>query len=248
MNLFRAELLKAVTTRLLLWYGLGLLAFLTFVVSTHIGTENRFNLTTESTQQSVFQAAGLAAVTAALLGTVLMASEYNHGTINQSFLAAPVRERLLAAKLAAAILVAGALAVVADVATLLIAEIWYGARGLTLHLDGATLKPLLGAVGASMLAAGIGAGVGALLRRQTSSIVVILLWLLIGENVIAFIHGAPRYAPGHVIAAVVVARGHGSNDTLAVWPAVLLALAYVVILCAAGFVAAARSDVPGSGE
>jgi ABC-2 type transport system permease protein len=244
----RAELLKTLTTRLLVWYGLALVAFLALVVSSHIGSEDRLRLATASTQRSVFDAAGLAAVTAVLLGSLVITSEYNHGTLNQSLLAVPVRERLLAAKLGAAALVAVALAVLGDVATLGIAELWYAGRGVTLELGGATLTPLLGAVGASALAAAIGLGLGAFVRRQTASIVAILLWLLIGESVVALIEGAAPYAPGHAVAAVAVARRHGGGETLGVWPAVAASLVYAVILLGAGAVVMRTSDVPSGGD
>lgn len=248
MNVLRAELLKATTTRLLLWFGLGVLAFLALVVSTHVGTGAPDELATASNQRSLLEAAGLTAVITALIGSVLMTTEYAHGTINQSFLAVPARERLLLSKLAAAVSVGAVLAVLASAATLLIGALWYAGRGITLHLGGGTWTPLVSVIGAATLTAAIGVGVGAILRRQTASIVVILLWLLIGENIIALIHGAARYAPGHVIAAVVGAHAHGSSDTLGLWPAVLVALLYAAILCAVGFFLAARADVPSSGD
>jgi ABC-2 type transport system permease protein len=248
VNVLRAELLKATTTRLLLWFGVGVLAFIALVVSTHIGTGSPDELATASNQRSLLEAAGLTAVITTLVGSVLMTTEYAHGTINQSYLAVPARERLLLTKLVAAVLVAAALAVLAALATLLIGELWYAGRGITLHLGGGTWTPLLSVIGASMLAAAIGVGVGAILRRQTGSIVVILLWLLIGENIIALIHGGARYGPGHVVAAVVAAHGHSTPDTLALWPAVVLSLVYAAALCGVGFVLAARSDVASSGD
>jgi ABC-2 type transport system permease protein len=243
-----AEVLKAVTTRLLLWFGLGLLGFLTLVVSIHVGTSDRLSLATASTQRDVFQAAGLTAVVAVLVGALLVTTEFSHGTINHSFLAVPVRERLLAAKLVVALLAGAAFAVAAGAVTLLLAELWYSGRGETLHLGGGTVTPLAGTLGASVLASAVGMGLGTLLRRQTATNVLILLWLLIGENVIAVVPHAARYAPGHVLAAVVVAHEHGSPDTLAVGPAVLTALAYAAVLCLAGFVLVARSDVPSTGD
>jgi ABC-type transport system involved in multi-copper enzyme maturation permease subunit len=247
VNVVRAELVKALTTRLLLWFALGLVGFLGLVVSIHVGSSDRFSLATESTQRSVVQAAGLAAVAAVLVGALLVTTEYNHGTINQSFLAVPARERLLAAKLVAALLVTAALAVVGAFATVVIAAIWYEGRGETLVVDGTTLPPLLGSVGASVLAAAIGLGLGTLLRRQTAATVLVLLWLLIGENIIGLIAGAARYAPGHVLAAVVVAHRQGTPDALGLWPAVIAGLVYGAALCAAGFVVVSRSDVPSTG-
>src|SRR5204862_5957901 len=141
--------------------GLGLVAFLVLVLSIHIGSHDPASLRRPSTQRSVFVFAGLAAVISILIGAILVTAEYAHGAINQSFLAVPVRGKLLLAKLCAAVLVVLVLAVCADVATLLIAELWFHGRGATLHLGRYTLAPLLGAVGASMLAAAIGIGVGA---------------------------------------------------------------------------------------
>jgi ABC-2 type transport system permease protein len=248
MSAFRAELFKAFTTRLLLWFGLGLLAFLLLVLSIHIGSDDVQHLSPLSRQRATFELAGLAAVVAVLVGSILITTEYAHGTINQSFLAVPVRERLLLAKLGAVALVAFVIAVFADAATLLIAELWYQGRGLTLHVGSDTLAPLLGAIGASMLAAGIGFGIGAFLRRQTFSIVAILLWLLIGEGIISAVGDAARFAPGHALGAVVAAHAEGSRDVLAVWPATIVGLLYVAGFCAAGFLAVLASDAPSSGD
>ncbi|MFL5035516.1 MAG: ABC transporter permease [Microvirga sp.] len=243
MSLLRAELLKARTTRLLLWYGLGLVAFLVLVVSIHLGTSNPFDLGRASNQRDLFAVSGLAAVTAVLVGAVLLTSEYAHGTINQSFLATPVRQRLLTAKVVVAALIGGGLGLLAAVTVLVLGELWYAGRGVTLHLGHGTLTPALGAIAASALAAVVGLGLGGIIRRQTATIVIILLWLLIGENVISVTDSA-RYAPGHVFGAIVAAHAHGTSDTLAVWSAAAAALVYGAIFAAAGLIAIATSDVP----
>jgi ABC-2 type transport system permease protein len=249
MNAFRAELLKATTTRLLLWFGLGLFAFLVLVLSIHIGSNDPESLRELSTQRSTLAFGGIAAIVAVLIGSLLVTAEYAHGTINQSFLAVPVRGRLLTAKLAAGVVVVFLLAVLADAVTLVIAELWYHGRGESLHLGSYTLAPFLGALGASMLAGGIGVGLGALIRRQTGTIVAILLWLLIGEGVISAAGDSARFAPGHALGAVVAAhRTSTAGDMLAVWPAIIVGLVYVAIFCGVGFLAVAGSDVPTRGD
>jgi ABC-2 type transport system permease protein len=249
MNAFRAELLKATTTRLLLWFGLGMFAFLLLVLSIHIGSHDHAGLREASTQRTTLAFAGLAAIVAVLIGSLLVTAEYAHGTINQSCLAVPVRGRLFAAKLAAAVFVLFVFAVVTDALTLLIAELWYHGRGESVHLGSYTLAPFLGAVAASMLAGGIGVGLGALIRRQTGTIVTILLWLLIGEAVLSTAGNAARFGPGHAIGAVVAAHKHSTaGDMLAVWPAATVGLLYVAIFCGLGFLAMAGSDVPSNGD
>jgi len=249
VNLLRAELLKALTTRLLLWYSLGLLAFLTLVISTRIGSDRRESLEQVSTQRSILEHAGLAPVFTALLGAVLLTTEYAHGTINQSFLAVPKRPRLLAAKLAAIVLAAFAFAALSDGLTLLIAKLWYAGRGITLDLGADhVLVPLLGAVGASVLAAVIGVGLGALMRRQTATVTAILVWLLIGETAIGAIGDGARFAPGHALASVVSAHTNGGGNTLGIWAAAATAAVYAAIFVVAGGLAMIGSDVPSSGD
>jgi hypothetical protein len=103
------------------------------------------------------------------------------------------------------------------------------------------LDTYLGILGAGALAAVLGVGLGAVLRRQTAAIVIALIWLLVGEPVLS-IAGVQEYAPGHAIAAVAVARER-SSELLGLWPGLLVALAYVVGFGAAGAVAMERSDV-----
>ncbi len=248
MNAFRAELLKASTTRLLLWYAAGLAAFLIFVVSVHVATDDRVDLERASTERSLMTVAGLAAVLATLVGSVFVANEYNHGTINSSLLAVPNRLTLIAAKLGAALLAGTLLGAFADVLLMVVAELWYAGRGLSLHLGNGIATPLLGTILASALGAAIGLGLGAVLRRQTATIVVVLLWLLIGENIVSLSARAARYAPGHVVAAVVSAHGHGSRDALAFVAAVAVAVVYAAVLCILGGLVVLGSDVPSSGD
>ena len=248
MNAVRAELLKARTTRLLLWFGLGLVAFIVLVISVHLATSDPAEIDTASHQRSLFETAGLAGVLAVLVGSVLITTEYVHGTINQTFLAVPQRARMLAAKLTAVAVVGGALGLLAVAATFVTAALWFAGRGIGFHLGGGTWLPLLGAIGASMLAAAMGLGLGAVLRRQTASVVLILLWLLIGENILATIRGTGPYYPGYAVAGVVGARGNATDQTLAFGPALLVCLVYVAVLCGAGLAVVTLTDVPSSGD
>jgi hypothetical protein len=103
-------------------------------------------------------------------------------------------------------------------------------------------------LGASVLAGGIGVGFGALVRRQTGTIVTILLWLLIGEAVITAAGDASRFAPGRVVGAVVAAHIEGRHEALGVWAAVVVGVLYAAAFCAAGFLAVIASDVPTGGD
>jgi ABC-type transport system involved in multi-copper enzyme maturation permease subunit len=242
IRLIRAELVKLSTTRLFLWLGLLILALSAFVTSTTILSNDATEVATLSQQRSIVQFAAVGAIIALIVGIVLAAGEYTHGTIAHTFLVTPVRGRVVAAKLIAGAIVGVLVTAFAEVVTWVIAAAWISGKSLPFFLDdGSIVKTYLGILGAGALAAAIGVGLGAFLRRQTAAIVLALIWLLVGEPVLS-IAGAQQYAPGHAVAAVAVA-GSRSSELLAFWPGLLVALAYVVVLAVAGAVAVDRSDV-----
>jgi ABC-2 type transport system permease protein len=242
IRLIRAELVKLSTTRLFLWPGLLIVALSAFVTSTTILANDAAEVATLSQQRSIAQFAAVGAIIALIVGIVLAAGEYTHGTIAHTFLVTPVRGRVVAAKLIAGAIVGVLVTGFAEVVTWGIAAAWISGKSLPFFLDDRSiLKTYLGILGAGVLAAAIGVGLGAFLRRQTAAIVLSLIWLLVGEPVLS-IAGAQQYAPGHAVAAVAVA-GSRSSELLAFWPGLLVALVYVVVLGAAGTVAVDRSDV-----
>jgi ABC-type transport system involved in multi-copper enzyme maturation permease subunit len=242
IRLIRAELVKLSTTRLFLWLGLLILALSAFVTSTTILSNDATEVATLSQQRSIAQFAAVGAIIALIVGIVLAAGEYTHGTIAHTFLVTPVRARVVAAKLIAGAIVGVLVTGFAEVVTWGIAAAWISGKSLPFFLDDRSiLKTYLGILGAGALAAAIGVGLGAFLRRQTAAIVLALIWLLVGEPVLS-IAGGQEYAPGHAVAAVAVA-GERSSELLAFWPGLLVALVYVVVLAAAGVVAVDRSDV-----
>lgn len=243
MNLIRAEVLKLRTTRLILWLALFIFGLLALIVSVNASpARSAFELSQAQNQRDLLTTAAVSTVVALILGIVASTAEYAHGTVTQTFLVAPIRERVVAAKLAAAMVVGIALAAFAGVVALGLTAVWLSARSIPSQLGSwDTLAPLGGVLVASALAAAIGVGFGALVRRQTAAIVVALVWLFVGEQLIQ-ISGKQRYAPGRAIASVVEA-GHQGGDLLRFWPGLLLAVVYAVVLGVLGAVATARSDV-----
>lgn len=84
-----------------------------------VGSEAADVLAALDEQRKVIRLAAIADVFALLLGVVIVGGEQSHGTITQTFLVEPVRERVLAAKglvaagLGALLAVAAAVVVVA---------------------------------------------------------------------------------------------------------------------------------------
>lgn len=179
---------------------------------------------------------------ALIVGIVLASGEWAHGTIAHTFLVTPVRTRVVAAKLIAGVIAGVVLALFAELVTWLIAAAWLAGKSVPLSLDSrAILNTYLGILAAGALAGALGVGLGAVMRRQTAAIVLALIWLLVGEPVLA-ITSSQEYAPGHAIAAVAVAHS-SRGELLAFWQGLVIALVYVGVLAVAGAVVVDRSDV-----
>jgi ABC-2 type transport system permease protein len=242
IRLVRAELAKLSTTRLFLWLGLLIVALSGFVTTITVLSTDESSLATLSQQRSIAQFAAVGAIIALIVGIVQTSGEYTHGTIAHTFLVSPVRPKVVAAKLIAGAIVGVLVAGFAELVTWMIAAAWISGRSVPFLLDSRPiLDTYLGILGAGALAAVVGVGLGALLRRQTAAIVLALIWLLVGEPVLS-IAGIQEYAPGHAIAAVAVA-GERSSELLGLWPGVLVALVYGIVFAAAGTVAIDRTDV-----
>ena len=242
IRLVRAELVKLSTTRLFLWLGLLIVALSGFVTTITILSTDELSLATLNQQRSLAQFAAVGAIIALIVGIVLAAGEYAHGTIAHTFLVSPVRPRVVAAKLIAGAIVGVLVTGFAELVTWTIAAAWISGRSVPFLLDSRpVLDTCFGILGAGALAAVLGVGLGAVLRRQTAAIVIALVWLLVGEPVLS-IAGIQEYAPGHAFAAVAVA-GERSSELLGLWPGLLVALVYGIAFAGAGAVAMERTDV-----
>jgi ABC-2 type transport system permease protein len=240
--LVAAELLKLRTTRLLLWLALLIVALEVLVISLHVSQDSLVSLAEAGSQRDAVSIAAVSALISLILGIVSSAGEYGHGTISHTFLVAPVRERVVAAKLVSAALAGALLAVLSGAFAWGFAALLLSARSVPLHLGSSdVLRVLLGTIGAAAITGALGVGFGASVRRQTAAVVVALVWLLVGEPLLA-IAGVQSYAPGHAIASVVEAGDQGS-DLLSFWGGLSVALVYVAVLAVAGTALVKRTDV-----
>lgn len=235
-RLVRAEVLKLLTVRTLLWLALGEAAFIAIAVVARVLT---FNGTEDAAvDRGTAQHAAASILFALIAGVLITASESTHGTITQTLLVAPVRERVVAAKIVVAAAAGVALGALAELLTIVI-----GVPGGILHLHDAALVLVGTLVGASVAAA-LGVGLGAIFRGHGAAIGVALVWLLIGESLLAAAigHGV-RFFPGHAFAATAVGTRRGSNVVLGTWPGVAVAAAYAAAFVAAGTALLSRRDV-----
>ena len=241
-RLVRAELLKLVTTRLLLWNMLLLLALEVLVITLNVTQDSADALASPSRQREIVSIAAVSALISLILGIVSSAGEYGHGTIAHTLLVAPVRRRVAAAKLTATALAGAVLALAAGAFAWGYTALLLSARSVPIQLgSGETLRVLPATVLAAAITGAIGVGFGLLLRRQTAAIVIAFVWLLVAEPLLA-IAGIQEYAPGHAIASVVEAGTQG-QDLLGFGAGLALALGYAAAFAVAGTVAVTRTDV-----
>lgn len=241
-RLVKAELLKLRTTRLLLWLGLLVLALEVLVISLHVSKDSVSSLTETRSQRDVVSIAAVSALITLILGIVSSAGEFAHGTIGQTFLVAPVREKVAAAKLAAVGLAGAVLGLASCAFAWGFGALFLTAKSVPVHLgDGSSLRLIPGIAAAAAITGAFGVGFGALVRRQTGAIVISLIWLLVGEPLLA-VAGVERYGPGHVIASVVEA-GNQSSDLLGFGAGLSVALVYVAVAGVLGGDVLRRSDI-----
>jgi hypothetical protein len=212
-RLIAAEFLKLRTTRgpwayLVLMAGLVVLS-----VAGQIGANSGgFD---ELTIWNILASASNAAVFALILGAVAFTLEFRHGTITQTMLVTPVRERVLIAKMLTLAVVGLLFAAVALVITLAIALPWLGAKDVDLSLGDPIVREVaLGVFGSCALAGAFGVAIGGAVRSQVVAPIAILVWFFIAEPLVAVlldVIGVPGVAD-YLIGAASTAMVPGNPD------------------------------------
>lgn len=133
---------------------------------------------------------GFTAIVPALFGATALTSEYRHRTISVTFLHEPRRARVLSAKLFVyAVAGAGYGLILATAAGL---ALYGGAavRGLTVGAEPTVVLRILASLMVTMMVYTVlGVGVGAVLRNQTATLIVLGGYLYMVEHALAIIPG-----------------------------------------------------------
>jgi ABC-type transport system involved in multi-copper enzyme maturation permease subunit len=243
----RAELLKQRSTRTSLGLFAAMLGLVVFAVLLHGFGLAAEHVDSSSEQLTVLFGRGefLGALFAALLGAMSITAEIRHGTIRPTFLVAPWRGRVLAAKVWVSMLIGAGFGLAAGAVAVGVGTVALGVRGIDVELDGGDYALLLaGGAPAAALWGAIGVGLGALVRNQVPTLVGICAWLLFVEGLlvgdVAGVGDVGRFAPGAASAAI---TGQDPDTLLApAFGLVLLAL-YAVAAALAGSLATSRRDV-----
>jgi ABC-2 type transport system permease protein len=236
-----AELFKLRTTRTS-WGVIGGSLALVVIIALIAG----LSINEDGDARDAMSIAGLAQIFALVLGILIVATEFRHGTITPSLLAVPDRVRLVLAKLVAALGAGALLGLVAGVLGAILIFGLLSARDVASGEDTAGVVELvLGNTAACALYAALGVGLGALVRNQVGTIIGALGWLFLVEPLLGIIPGfddvVARWFPGGVGTAV---GGTAVNeDALGQIPAALVLAAYAALFVAAGIYVLRGRDV-----
>ena len=203
MRLFASELLKIRTApRTVLGLLLAELAIVGIGTASVIDGSDEssvpegFGVVRPRLERDLIDVTSASLLFAVLLGVLVITWEYRHGTITQTFLSTPLRDRVIAVKALVAGIAGAVLVVPALVLMLVIAEIWVGNR---LDFTDEDVEHAGRVILASAIVAVLGMEIGAITGRQLGAIVVVFAWAIFAEPALGFWASAEDYLPLHAI-------------------------------------------------
>lgn len=177
-----------------------------------------------------------------LLGLRSFTDEFRYGSIVPTLLASPNRRRVLGAKLVGTAGGGVALSLAAVVVSVAIGVPILVAKGVEITWSASAMAEVVDRlVGATVLWAALGVGLGLAVKHQVAAIAGTLVWLLAAESIFGgLVPNVAKYFPGAAGFAVV-----GINPAQLLAPAMgaLLLGAYALVVVATGAVLMQRRDI-----
>lgn len=131
----------------------------------------------------VFSGAGAGAIVLLVVGVVISAGEYRHGTAADTYLTTPLRRRAVGAKLAVAGALGATVGVITAAACVAAAALVYRTESASLPLGASDVwLALPGTAGYTALFALLGVALGALIRNQVAAVGGALTWVAVVEH------------------------------------------------------------------
>jgi ABC-2 type transport system permease protein len=239
-RLVGAELLKLRTTRTFWALSGSALALVLLIVVLNVAIEDTFG--GEHDVVELLSTVGLCGLLTLVLGAVIGAGEYRHGTIASTLLVTPQRLRAVGAQVLACALGGLAIGLGIGAITAAIAIPWLAAKDAPMPAAGELLQVFVGSGVYAGLAAAFGVGLGALLRNQVAAVVILLVLIFVVEPALAaLVDGYGAFTLTGLGAAMTgVEEG---SDVLAPGTAVLVWALYATVLAVLAAISTARRDV-----
>jgi ABC-2 type transport system permease protein len=182
IRVIRAELLKIRTTRTFWGLTAGAVGLVLLIVVLSLALDHS-NLS-QSDVRGLLSVAGFSGLITLILGAVVGAGEYRHGTIAWTLLVTPSRLRAVSAQALACVLAGVAIGAIVLVLETVVALPWLSAKDAPLPSVRDLLELAAGVLAYAGLAAAFGAGLGALLRNQVAAIVIVLVTIFVVDPTI----------------------------------------------------------------
>ena len=212
-----------------------------------VGTRSEDERSGLDFQVALVDLVGIASLLAIILGITMVTTEFRHGTITPTLLVSPGRERVLAGKVIAGVLVAVLFAALAFLVVLVVASTWVSIDGGDLQLADADVVERVGKILLSVvLWLLMGIAIGSVVHSQVAALVGTLVWLFLAETLLMGlfalldIEGASGYLPFQALDG---ADGSGGGDLLDYGPALAVTLGWIALIGALGVVRTSRRDI-----
>jgi ABC-2 type transport system permease protein len=246
-RLVNAELVKLRSTRtsLVLIGSVVALVVLISLLATLTGDAEMDNFSAKD----LLGISGFAQAFALVLGILAVTTEFRHGTITPTLIAAPDKTKLVLAKLVANVAAGMVLGLLAIGLCAAIVLVGLGARGIDTGVDGGEVaRIVIGQTLGAGLWAALGVGLGALVRNQVGAIVGALIFTFVGEPLLGILPAGigdaiQKYGPSGASNGLGNLETQNTGDVLQQVPGGLLLAAYALVFIVAGIVMLRRRDV-----
>jgi len=243
----RSELLKIRTTRGWWAYLVVLVALVGIGAAAEVGSRSLDERSGLDFQYALVDLIGISSLLAIILGITIVTTEFRHGTITPTLLATPGRERVLAGKAIAGVLIAILFAAMAIIVVVVVASIYTSIDGGQLELaDSDVVKRAATNVLGVVLWLLMGLAIGSVVHSQVAALVGTLVWLFLVETLLVGlfslldVDAVQEYLPFHALDG---ADGTGGDNLLSYGPALAVTLGWIAALAAAGAVRTSRRDI-----
>lgn len=210
--LIRSELVKLTSVRTPRWVPPAQILLFAMAASGAVvsGALSARDLASSDGLRLLLAHGGVVAILSLCVGITISAGEFRHGTVLDTYLSEPRRERVIVAKLAAGTLAGFLAGILIAAATVGVGFAWCAAKDVTMDWSIAG-RSAIGIVLWQTLYTVIGVALGAMIRAQTAAIVVAVAWLFIAESALAqLISSIGRWLP----ATAATALGNSPADWL----------------------------------
>ncbi len=251
IRLIRVELLKLRTTRLT--FGLfataaGLTSAFSLLEASRAGTKSVPPLSTAAGLNDIITGGVWSLLLAAVLGVTVTSGEFRHATATATYLVTPRRDRVLAAKGAAAAVAGGVFGLAGWLIATGVGVGFVVAHRYRMPIGDATIaRYAVGHVLAGALLAAVGAGLGALVRSQLAAVIGVFVWAIVIESIVGGLFNSLQpYLPytaattlaGSTLGSAAFGPAHGAASSASPLPFAAAAALLATVAIAVSIIAA----------